>query len=405
MCFPPCIGGTILHMTNRRSGAQDIAKGMMIISVVFFHANLMTFDNVAEALSTFNILMALFPFLLSAFFFYAGYNYTPNERTYKQNVLRRAKQLLIPLAVAFGISTLLFFGMELAFHHADPMPTLQALGNSVLYGLMSEPLAIMIQFPQNGGIVFEFALALCLLWFLYALFICSLAFYALVKWTNQKFSTFISVIAALLILAFCIGQFVGVYLPYTVQCYPVIVAIMLTGAYLRQHRFLDREIHSKKDIVLTGINMLVAEGIVVSVCLFCYFQFGSTNVGSLPGGQFDPHIKGFDAFVSFGFGILGTYFIHMVSRLIELIPFVGKGLQWVGKHSAMFYLFHPIFLDLTAIVIFQKRVVWGRGQAFFYVAVTVALLVAICLLMDWIKKKKNRGSGGANENNGAPKES
>ena len=146
----------------------------------------MTFDNVAEALSTFNILMALFPFLLSAFFFYAGYNYTPSERTYKQNVLRRAKQLLIPLAVAFGISTLLFFGMELAFHHADPMPTLQALGNSVLYGLLSDPLAIMIQFPQSGGIVFEFALALCLLWFLYALFICSLAFYALVKWTKPE---------------------------------------------------------------------------------------------------------------------------------------------------------------------------------------------------------------------------
>ena len=164
------------------------------------------------------------------------------------------------------------------------------------------------------------------------------------------------------------------------------------------------QIYSKKDIVLTGINMLVAEGIVVSVCLFCYYQFGSTNVGSLPGGQFDPHIKGFDAFVSFVFGILGTYFIHMVSRLIELIPFVGKGLQWVGKHSAVLYLFHPIFLDLTAIVVFQKRVVWGGGQAFFYVAVTVALLVAICLLMDWIKKKKNHSNGDPIEKNEAPSE-
>ena len=377
-------------MKQQRSGAQDAAKGIMIISVVFFHCLMMTYTNHGESIQSFNILMALFPFLLSAFFFYTGYNYVSNDRSYKENIARRAKQLLIPMAFAFVISTLLISSMELAFHHDNPMGTLRDLGNSVLYSLMSEPLALMIGFPKEGGIVFEVILALGLLWFLYALFICSLFFFWLVKYTNKRLSTLVSVVLLLLVLAFCLGQFVGNYLPYTVQCYPVILAIMLTAAYLRKSNFLDKEIVTKKDFVLRGINALIAEGLIVGTCLVCYFLFGATTVGSLPGGMFDAKIKGFDAFVSFGFGLLGTYFIHTLCRLIARIPVLGKCLQWVGNHSALFYLFHPIFLELAAIAIFQKQILLGRTQAFVYLPVVLGFLVLTCLLIDFIIKSRKK---------------
>lgn len=378
----------------------------MILGVIFFHSFMMTFVDKGDALLTFNPLMTMFPFLLGTFFFYSGYNYTPNSRTFGQNVARRAKQLLIPLAAAFLISTVLISAMELAFHHDDVMRSLQDLGNSVLYGLMSEPLSLLVGFPKEGALVFELYLALCLLWFLYALFICSVFFFLLVKFTNKSLPTLISVVLALLILAFCINQFIGNYLPYSINAYPVILAIMLTGAYLRQSNFLEKEITSKRDIVLHGINMVVAEGLVVGTCLFCYFQYGSTLVGALAGGLFEPKLKGFDAFASFAFSIVGTYFIHMLCRLIIRVPVVGKCLQWLGNHSAIFYLFHPVFLELTAIVVFQKKIMWGVGQAFFYAAVVAALLVLTCLLMDLIVKNgKNRKQtvenvpAEANENN------
>ena len=254
---------------------------------------------------------------------------------------------------------------------------------------MSEPMALMIHFPQSGGLTFELLLALGLLWFLYALFICSIFFYLLVDHTNKHLSTLVSVVVGLLLIAFCLGQFVGVYLPYTVQCYPVILAIMLTASYLRQSHFLNRRVVSKKDSIMKGINMLVAEGIIIAICLVCYYQFGATITGSLPGGKFDAKLKGFDAFVAYAFGILGTYFLHTLCRLIKHIPVVGACLQWVGNHSAIFYLFHPVFLNLAAIVIFQKKVPWGRAQAFFYVAVVVLLLTGVCLLMDLIFKKRH----------------
>lgn len=362
----------------------------MVLGVVFFHSFMMTFVDKGDSLQTFNPLMAMFPFLLGTFFFYSGYNYTPNNRTFGQNVARRAKQLLIPLVAAFLISAVLISAMELAFHHDDVARSLQDLGNSILYSLMSEPLSLLIGFPKEGALVFELYLGLCLLWFLYALFICSVFFFLLVKLTNKSLPALISVVLGLLILAFCINQFIGTYLPYSVNAYPVILAIMLTGAYLRQSNFLEREITSKRDIALHAVNMVVAEGLVIGTCLFCYFQYGSTLVGAMAGGLLEPRLKGFDAFISFAFSIIGTYFIHMLCRLIIRIPVIGKCLQWLGNHSAIFYLFHPVFLELTAIVIFQKKIMWGIGQAFFYAAVVAVLLTLTCLLMDLIVQKRKR---------------
>ena len=375
-------------MEKKRTRAQDAAKGLMIIGVVFFHCYIACFDNAMDGALSFSILGAIFPFLLSSFFFYTGYNYVPNGRSFKENILRRAKQLLIPLAICFAISTITLSTMELIFDHGDVGATFTKIGNTILYSLMSEPLSIMIGFPKSGGTLFSLVLALGLLWFLYCLFICSIFFYLLVNHTNKKLSTLISVDIILLVLAFILGQFVGVYLPYTVQCYPVVIAIMLTAAYLRQSHFLNRRILTKKDSLFHALNMLIAEGIVIGICLACHYLFGATVTGTLPGGMFDPVLKGFDAFIAFLFSIVGTYFIHTLCRLIKHIPLVGKALQWVGNHSAIFYLFHPIFLTLTMIVVFQKRIVWGMWQSFFYLAVTIAFLVGVCLLIDFIVKKK-----------------
>ena len=374
---------------RKRTGAQDSAKGLMIIAVVFFHCYLMTFEKSTDALGNFNILIALFPFLLSVFFFYAGYNYQQSGRTVKEHIVRRAKQLLIPMLGALVISTVLISSLELIYDHGDISARFLAIWNSILHGLMSDPLAVMIGWPHNGGEIYQLYLALGLLWFLYALFICSLFFYPLVRFTNKRLEHLISVDIGLLIISFCLAEFVGVYLPYTVQCYPVIIAIMLTAAYLRQSHFLNRRILTKKASIRHAINMVIAEGVIVGTCLACHYKFGATLTGSLPGGMFDPVLKGFDAIIAFAFSILGAYFIHTFCRMLKYVPVVSTVIQWIGNHSAIFYLFHPIFIDLVAIVIFQKKRMWGLGQAFFYVFVVVALISGVCLLLDLFIKKKH----------------
>ena len=369
--------------------AQDAVKGFMVIAVIFFHCLLTTFTVHIEVLSKFSVLTAIFPFLISSFFFYSGYNYSDSGRTYRQNIARRAKQLLIPLVIAAVASVIIIGSIELIYRHNDVAGTLKNIGNSLLYSLMSEPAAIMSGFAASHEVVFELILSLGLLWFLYSLFICSLVFYALVKYTNKSLPALISIVVALLLCSFALGQFVGVYLPYTCQCYPLIIAIMLTAAHLKQHNFLDREIKTKKTLVFTCINVLVAEGLVVGTSLLCYYLFGATYTGSLPGGMFDAHLKGFDAFVAFGFSIVGTYFIHTVCRLLRYIPVFRTCIQWVGQRSAFYYLFQAIFIEVVAVM-FNKKTIWGQAQAFFYLFVVIALLTLAALLVDLILKKRRK---------------
>jgi len=376
-------------MENRRTIAQDAAKGLMIIGVVFFHCSLMTYAVPMEALSQFNILSAMFPFIMSSFFFYTGYNYVDKGRSYKESILRRAKQLLIPMAIAFIISAITISSIELIYSYQDVPSALHAIGNTILYSLMSEPLAIMIGFPQSGGTVLGLVVGLGLLWFIYCLFTCSIFFYLLVKRTNKNPFTLFSVVIILLIIAFVIGEYVGTYLPYTIQCYPVVLAIMLTAAYLRQSHFLNKRIRTKKDIIFHTINALIAEGIIIATCFVMYYRFNATTTGALPGGLFDTNLKGFDAFIAYAFGILGTYFIHTVCRLIKRIPILGTSLAWVGNHSAFFYLFHPIFITLIMSLIFKKEVILGAGQAYVYFAFTFACLVLCCFIIDLIIKRKH----------------
>ena len=375
-------------MNEKKTSAQTIVKGLLITSVIYFHAMMfVALPHTESVLAQFNVLLTLFPFLMMVFFFYAGYNYVPEKRSPWQNIKRRSLQLLIPLVVSAVVSTLLIIAIRIPTGESW-----EAIGNGILYFLMSDPLAMMIGFPADGVLSFDIKLSLGILWFLYALYIVSIFFYLIVDYAIKKPHRVISIIFALLVVGFCLGHFGGYYLPYTVQCYPVVLAMMLLAAYLKQSNFLERKIESKKDLVFTIINALVAEGIVAGIGLFGYFQYGSTMIGALPGGMFDPNIRGFDAFVSFAVGFLGTYFIHQVCRIINLIPGVSFALDWYGKRSSYVYLLHPVILSFIHYVLFRQQILFGDFQPYLYSFTTIGFLVAIFVITNFIvikiKQKK-----------------
>ena len=373
---------------KRNTNTQSIVKGLLITSVIFFHATMFSdLPNYTNVLSEFSILMTLFPFLMMVFFFYAGYNYTPEKRTIGENIKRRSLQLLIPLLVAFVVSTLLVIAMRVPNGESW-----EGIKNAILYFLMSEPLAFMIGFPSNGIISLDLVICLGILWFLYVLYIVSVFFYLIVDYAIKKPVRIFSIVFGLLLVGFCIGQFVGVYLPYSVQCYPVVLAMMLLAAYLKKFNFLDRKIESKKDVCFTIINAIVAEAIVAGIGLFGYYVLGSTMLGTLPGGQFDKNVRGFDAFISVGIGLLGTYAMHQISRALSLIPFVSTALDWYGKRSSYVYLFHPIILVFIYSIVFGGNKVMGEFEPYLFTFMTMGILIAIFLIVDFIiyqiKKRK-----------------
>ena len=140
-----------------------MVKGLLILFVIYFHATMFGGSN---ALTSFNILYCVFPCLMSVFFFYSGYNYSPKGRTYKEKIKHRAKQLLLPIPIVFVVATLLVGGLQLITGNA----TLQTVLYGDLYFLLSEGGFDLLGISIAAGNI-DVILAVGILWFLYVLFI------------------------------------------------------------------------------------------------------------------------------------------------------------------------------------------------------------------------------------------
>ena len=252
--------------------------------------------------------------------------------------------------------------------------TLYNIKQSFVYVTMSEPWALMSGFDIS---TFNFDLAVCIgvCWFLYTLWIVSCIFYLIVDFVNEKISRHIITVALLLFISFLIGQFVGPYLPFTIQCYPVVLAIMLTAAYLKKLNFLDKE----KSTAAICTKVITFELIIILISTICYFAFGANLVGSLMGGRFNSSIKGLDAFVAYIFAILGTYIIHNVSKLISKIPAISSLFEKFGENSAYIYITHGIVISYIDTLIFKKNheVFNSAVQSSIYLLLAIVIFIVL----------------------------
>ena len=364
-----------------RSNIQDMVKGALIIAVVFFHAFL--YGN-NTAYQTFNMVFCIFPCIMGVFFFYSGYNYTIGKRRPIDNIKRRTKQLLIPLLIMFVVSVVLVGGLQLITNNTN----MTGIWQSIEYFLFSEGGVMMWKIDTSLS-NFDTLLAVGLLWYLYALYIISVVFYLIVDWTIAKLNRFIIVVFGLVLLSFIIGQFVGYELPYAIQSYPLILAIMLVGAYIKNKDLLNIPLDNKKNITISVILIILFEGIIFGLGLLCYYAFGATTVGALPGGALNKTIKGFDVFVTFVMSILGTYVMHTLMRFISKIKIISSFFGILGKYVAIVYLTHPIFISYIHTLIFGRDYsVLGWVQPYMYTFITITLLVIIFIVIEIIKKKK-----------------
>ena len=360
---------------------QYMAKGALIIAVVFFHAYL--YKN-NYAYQTFNMVFCIFPCIMGVFFFYSGYNYTIGKRKPIDNIKRRTKQLLLPLLVMFFASVILVGGLQLITNNTD----MEGIWQAMKYFLLSEG-GVMMWKIDIAKANFDTLLAVGLLWYLYALYIVSVVFYLIVDKVITNLRNFIIVIVGLVLVSFIVGQFVGYELPYAIQSYPLILAVMLVGAYAKNKDILNVPLDNKKNISIAIVLMIAFEGVIFGLGLLCYYAFEATTVGALPGGALNQTIKGFDALVAFVMAILGTFVIHTLMRFLVKVKPLSFFFGILGKNVAIVYLTHPIFISYIHTLIFRRDCdVLGWFQPYMYTILTVALLVGIFVLAQKLKNKK-----------------
>lgn len=336
----------IQQQEKEKPNIQYMAKGALIIGVIAFHSFLYE-DHAAD--HHFHIAFCVFPCQMGVFFFYSGFNYASGKRSPIDNIKRRAKQILIPLITMFFVAVILIGGLQLITGNTQMI----VIWYSIKYLLTDG--GVMTGNPDLSKGFYDLSLAIGELWYLYALYIVSVVFYLIVDWTISKLRNLLIIVIPLLITSFLIGQFIGYCLPYTVQSYPLILAIMLVGAYIRKKDLLNIHLDNKKNIYISIILMIVFEGIIIGLCLLCYYAFGATAVGALISGGLNQKIRGFDVFVAFLMSILGTFVIHTLMKFISKIKFVSSFFEIFGKNSALVYLTHPILLSYIHTLIFWRN--------------------------------------------------
>ena len=82
------------------NNSQNIAKGILICSVIFFHSKIFLDYS---ALNTFSILFLLFPCIIGVFFFYSGYNYKPKKKNTERKYKKKNETIIITISCYVGI--------------------------------------------------------------------------------------------------------------------------------------------------------------------------------------------------------------------------------------------------------------------------------------------------------------
>ena len=374
---------------KKRDYAQDIAKGIGILLVVFVH--------IVDYPKWYEIIMAITGVWLMPFFFtLSGYYYHPGARKPAESIRRRAVQLMKPYFIYSGciwllttIYNLITTTANLGFWTAlwenvkQYLTFLFSRNSLVLVGLaekgMGTPIADGIGFT---GLVVPF-------WFIMMMFMADIIFYLIADFALAKMKRFISVTSGLILLTFLLNvlvEAIGFGLPWNIQNVPMAVALMLFGAMFGQNKLLSKEFTKPKWMV---INSLAILGVIALI------QWQFPGAGSFSAGVF-VYFGSVEVFPAVLLGVISPFMAVSFSRLINKIPVLNKALIWVGLRTLPILLVHMfiskfigLFTGIDAKMMMGKGLEKGAmfGESCLNLLITIAIIVLYRIVWEFILKK------------------
>lgn len=292
----------------------DIAKGILIIAVVFSHAWYANTDLLGD----------FFPYSMPAFFFLSGYTYKPG-RDYWYNLRRRTLQLLLPY-LFFGIAGNLLYPLYLSLSKTIAAPG--ATAALWLATLKSDALNMLMCTPM---------------WFLTALFTGCIIFFAIADRTRDSLWKTAVAVAVLLAVTIGIELVKKESFVWHIDYAPFGAAMMLLGSYCGGKKLFSR--FSVK-AVLGGLACLV-----VCYVLNRFFPgSGKTSVVQyVEGGMW------YGVLTAFVIALTGSLGILMLSKALDAIPGLRRLLIWCGQNSIWILCIHYVAIMLIELKLFNLK--------------------------------------------------
>lgn len=320
-------------LKKKRIEELDIIKGITISLVCFRHINELTGLTTQNDILAVGLSVFFEPFMI-LFFLCSGYVYSSKGTVWK-DILKRAKQLLLPF-LEFGLFfTALYF---VRYVIIDQKPLLwfdNTLTN--FFGLTNWNVRLGVTEPNQMNYAFA------PYWFVIELFTAFCLFIPIKKLTEKKHIS-VKVIATALLLGismvlnhFDIQHTLENAYNSNVSFFFILInifgsaGILMLGSILKEIDMFNLDARSNKFNILLAIICLVGDSVLV--CLdfhsrYC-LQYGEWG----PYGAFSIPITAID-------GLMLTYFMVFIAHYLKKVNLLNRVFSFLGKNSLYILMLH-----------------------------------------------------------------
>ena len=316
---------------TKRSAYVDMVRGLAIIGVVIYH--------LLAPCAVKTVFVHITEMLLFAFFFYAGFFYTPGKRSIGESLKTRFKSLMVP----FFAYSLVFWLLGTVYMLIAKIETgkeaLCCLRN--FYGGCIWNRVIQDKFGWEYYSLGKRYLFLADFWFFLSLMLAYIVFIPLAEYVLRKKP--VALITAVLMFAVTgILRANAIDLPYNLQIIPFWVGLMMLGALSRQMNLMELPFVSGIKGWLLSLVAL-AGGIAAAMM--------KDPVSNLFRGNFgeEGEVKAMIMCI-----LTSLVFIWGLSNLCRLIEGSGvrvKELARVGSLSLYVFVYHVFFGWILSIIL------------------------------------------------------
>ena len=313
----------------KRIGYVDSARGVLMIMIMLYH--------IIAACPLKEFLSGIGGPALCTFFILSGYFFRSGEKSFGENVKRRAKTLLVP----FLIYSLVLFAIGAVIHLAKGDQTLQevfwCLRNYFGGCIWNRSIQNLFGWEyHNLGKNYMF---LADYWFFLSLFTAQVLFLLIERFALKSPAR--GVISAVL-LAAVTGVLLeyNISLPYNLQMAPMYALLILGGAWAGKTDFPElirlQQVWQWIISVLLLVSVCVLFGVLIEPFATQMFR-GTLGEDAIP-----KMLILIVCSFAFGFSLLN------ILRMLEKRGLKMKVANWIGKHSLQFFALHTFFMWLIA---------------------------------------------------------